>query len=41
MKDKIDSKDEDSILYYDISNEHEDVSDTEELSVSLMQLIEK
>jgi len=41
IKEKMTSKDEDSILCHDISNEDGDVSENEELSVSLMQLIEK
>lgn len=41
MKEKITSHNEDSILFHDVSNEDENVSDTEELSNSLMQLNEK
>lgn len=41
MKEQIASKSEDSILHCDISDEDENVSDSEELSISLMQLNEK
>lgn len=41
MKETITNINEDSILYHDISNEDENVSDNEELSISLMQLNEK
>lgn len=42
MKEKISSKNEDSILCHDISNEDDfNVSENEELSISLMQLNEK
>lgn len=41
IKEKIATKDEDSILCHDILNEDGDVSENEELSESLMQLIEK
>lgn len=41
MKEKIASKNEDSILYHDVSSEDENVSDNEELSISLIQLNEK
>lgn len=41
MKETITTQNEDSILCHDISNEDENVSDSEELSVSLMQLNEK
>lgn len=41
MKEQIASKTEDSILYRDISDEDENDSDNEELSISLMQLNEK
>lgn len=41
MKEKMTSVNEDSILCHDISNDDENVSENEELSVSLMQLNEK
>lgn len=41
MKEQIASKNEDSILCDNISNEEENVSDNEELSISLVQLNEK
>ncbi|VVC26026.1 Hypothetical protein CINCED_3A006758 [Cinara cedri] len=41
MKEKMSSKNEDSILNHDISYEDENLSENEELSISLMQLNEK
>lgn len=41
MKEKIASTTNDSIHGHDISNEDENISENEELSVSLMQLNEK
>lgn len=40
MKEKMASKNEDSILNHDISNEDGSISDNEELSISIMQLNE-
>jgi len=37
MKEKI-AKNEDSIIYHDISNDDGNISDNEELSVSLLEL---
>lgn len=41
MKEKISSKNEDSILCHDISNEDDNVYENDELSISLMELNEK
>lgn len=41
MKEKIALKNEDSILYHDVLSEDENVSDNDELSVSLIQINEK
>lgn len=41
LKEKITSKNEDSILCHNTSSDDENVSENEELSVSLMQLNEK